>query len=174
MNIKISRICFQTAAILSLAACASGISEQEIIENGQYWQRVHTAEAVYMRGPKAQQLLNRDIARCVTELRELERLGTLRATIPTNPNGRVLNPDEMALENEDTPERDQYLFAEHADFTDFETCMLSKGWERVKYVPYDVAYDASRTYIDSNVNISHARAEANYLHKHGPQTNTNE
>jgi hypothetical protein len=107
-----------------------------------------------MRGPKAQQLLNRDISRCVVELRELERLGTLKGAIPTDAEGRVLDPDQMAIEDQDTPDRDQFLFAEHKDFNDFETCMLSKGWERIMYVPYDTAYDASKTYINSHVHLS--------------------
>ncbi len=143
-----------TCSVLLLSACGASVSEKEIIENGQFWQRVHTSEAVYMRGPKAQQLLNRDISRCVTELRELERLGSLKGAIPTDTKGRILDPDQMAIESQDAPDRDQYLFAEHKDFNDFETCMLSKGWERVMYVPYDEAYDSSKTYINSHVELS--------------------
>ena len=28
---------------------------------------------------------------------------------------------------------------DHFEFVDFETCMRSRGWERLEYVPYDTA-----------------------------------
>lgn len=112
----------------------------------QYWQRVSASELIYTRGPKAQQMLNRDIARCVTELRELERLGQLRNAIPTDPTGRVLDPDEKALYGYDSVDRDGYLLLEGGEYHDFETCMLAKGWERIKHVPYDVSEDSWKSY----------------------------
>lgn len=127
--------------LLALPACGS-----HQIKPGQYWQRIQAADAVYTQGPKAQQMLNRDIAACVVELRELERLGSLRDTIPTDTDGRVLDPDELAVMDRDAPSHHEYLLAEHGNFHDFETCMREKGWERVKHVPFDVAEQALINY----------------------------
>lgn len=138
-------------ALLALTAC---VGDAPHLDNGQYWQRVNMSDAIYAQGPKAQQMLNRDISRCVTELRELERLGTIKNAIPTDFEGRVLDPDEKAMNDWDTPERDQHLLAEHGDYHDFESCMLDKGWERVKHVPYDVAERAEDNYYAANVRYS--------------------
>jgi hypothetical protein len=128
-------------------------AKQLELAHGQYWQRAETSSAIYQRGPKAQQMLHRDIAKCTYEVRELKRLGALRDATPADPNslGRVPDPStpEGRLADWDTPERDGYLYAEHADFHDFETCMLAGGWERVEYLPYDVATEARETYIDT-------------------------
>jgi hypothetical protein len=128
----------------SLPAFA-GINDA-IEERGQYWQRIHTSSALYLRGPKAQQMLNRDIARCVVELRELERLGAVKDAIPEYAEGVVLNSDEAHLHGIDFPERDKDLYAEHSDYIDFEGCMLSNGWERIKYVPYGVAENSRENF----------------------------
>lgn len=134
--------------LLALSACGTGRPQ---IDNGQYWQRVSASDAIYLQGPKAQQILNRDISRCVTELREMERLGQIKDAIPTDFAGRVLNPDERALYDEDTPERDGSLFTEHGDYQNFEACMLDKGWERVKHVPYKVAARAEEAFFANHV-----------------------
>lgn len=47
----------------------------------------------------------------------------------------------------ETPKRDGALRAEYLDYSDFETCMHSKGWERVQHLPYDVAERSRETYI---------------------------
>jgi len=124
---------------------SAGVNDQ-IEKKGQYWQRVNVGSALYLRGPKAQQMLNRDIARCVVELRELERLGAVKNAIPEYAEGLVLSKDEARLKELDFPERDKDLYAEHSDFIDFEGCMLSKGWQRIKYVPFDVAKEAQINY----------------------------
>lgn len=134
---------------LALTACSSG--PRANVKSGQYWQRVSASEAAWQQGPKVQQMLNRDIGRCVTELRELESIGAVKHAIPTDAHGRVLNPDELALYDWDTPERDGHLLAEHSNYHDFETCMLDKGWERVKYVPFDVARRAEENFYRANV-----------------------
>lgn len=125
-------------------------AQADIQMSGQYWQRVSTASALYMQGPKAQQILNRDIARCVVELRELERLGAVKNAIPEYAEGIVLSTDEAKLYGWDTPQRDDELLAEQPDYVDFEGCMLSKGWERIMYVPYDVAKQAENNYLHSH------------------------
>ena len=146
---------FVVLALLTLSACAGSAPK---IDGGQYWQRVSVSEASYMQGPKAQQMLNRDIGRCVTDLRELERLGVIKNAIPTDFSGRVLDPDETdaaKLADWDTPERDGALLAEHTDYQDFEGCMLSKGWERIKSVPFEVAENARRNFYLAHIDYGY-------------------
>lgn len=140
--------------LLSLTACSSQpVDRVALRHDPHYWQRVETSSAVYQRGPKAQQMLNRDIARCVTELRELDRLGAIRYVTPgeINEYGIVPDPDTAAgsLSEWDSPERDGYLRAEHLEYHDFETCMMAKGWERIEHVPYDIAEESREDYIDA-------------------------
>ena len=146
MMIMRSFLVMGLALTFSFPSFAGGIND-DIEHKGQYWQRVHASSAIYLRGPKAQQMLNRDIARCVVELRELERLGAVKKAIPEYVDGVVLESTEARLAGWDTPERDKELFAEHSDYIDFEGCMITKGWERVKYVPFDVAEQAHENYL---------------------------
>lgn len=141
-------------ALLTLAACDSmpdQTADQIETHNAHYWQRTDASSAVYQRGPKAQQMLHRDIAKCVYEVRELQRLGAIRTATPgdVDINGHV--PDTSTpqgrLAAQDTPERDGYLFTEQADFHDFETCMKTAGWDRVQYLPYNIADEARANYI---------------------------
>lgn len=140
-------------ALVSLAACSSTPTESELMRSADYWQRTSTSEAIFQRGPKAQQMLNRDIARCVTELREVERLGFLRTNLPGDNTAGGVPPDPStprgALAQWETPERDGYLYAEHSDYHDFETCMMAKGWERIEHMPYDIGIESRRDYIDA-------------------------
>lgn len=146
-------------ALITLSAC--GTPQGNIVDKGQYWQRSSVSDAAYQQGPKAQQMLNNDIAGCVVELRELERLGQLRNAIPANPRtDRVLSSDEKALAAWDEPERVKYLLSEHGEYHDFETCMISKGWERVKHVPYDVAHEARRNYMKNHVAYNYEERRA--------------
>lgn len=134
-------------ALTLVAACSTPPKAKE----GQFWQRVNASDATYIRGTKAQQLLNRNISRCVTDLRELERLGQLRDTIPTSASGKVLGPDELALRGRDAPQRDGALLAEHYDYHDFESCMLSNGWERTSTIPFETARRAGESYSKNHV-----------------------
>jgi hypothetical protein len=138
-------------AIVALAGCASGPD----IDHGQYWQRINPSESIYQQGPKAQQMLNKDIGRCVVELRELEDLGSIKDAIPTDARGRVLDPDEKKLADWDTPEHDGALFTEHTNYHDFEGCMKAKGWERIKHVPFDVAEHARQNYFLAHVDYGY-------------------
>ncbi len=162
---------FCLSALALLAACSG-----PKIDQGQYWQRSSTSEAIYAQGPKAQQMLNRDISRCVIEIRELEGLGAIKDAIPTDSTGRVLDPDERKMADWDTPERDGQLLAEHTDYTDFEGCMLAQGWERVKYVPYEVATKARRTWFRSHVDYGEDPADARMYQptEHGPYGGLND
>lgn len=155
-------------ALSTLTAC----SNHPRIDRGQYWQRTDASESIYMRGPKAQQILNRDIARCVTDLKELERLGQLKATIPTDYQGRVLDPDELEMLDHDTPERDGHLFSEHFDYHDFESCMRNNGWERIKHVPYDVAKRAIETYEQVHIGFRSKSSSATLGTVYGAEEGT--
>ncbi len=157
MNIMRSFLITTLFLTFSLPAIA-GVND-DIEQKGQYWQRVNTSSAIYLRGPKAQQMLNRNIARCVTELRELERLGAVKDAIPEYAQGVVLSKDEAELAGWDTPERDKELFAEHSDYIDFEGCMLAKGWERIKYVPFDVLEQANENYKDTHTSYRNTSAK---------------
>ena len=142
-------------ALVSLAGCGRPVDPY--VEFGaQYWQRASVSEAAYMQGAKAQQMLNQDIADCVVGLRELERLGALREAIPTDIVGRVKDPDTI-MPDWDTPTHEDYLRTEHQGYTDFEGCMLSKGWERIKYVPYDTAKQSKNSYLKSQIRTPYSR-----------------
>lgn len=145
------------AALLALTACTPAKSVNDV--GGQFWQRISVSEAVYQQGPKAQQMLNRDISRCVVELRELERLGTLKNAIPTDLRGRTLDPNEAEMADWDSPEKNKHLYAEHSDYTDFESCMGEKGWERVEHAPFDVARKGRVNYLKAHVDKDYNPAE---------------
>lgn len=115
-------------------------------------------------------MLNRDISRCVFELRELERLGVIKNAIPTDFQGRVADPDQAALQEWDTPERDRHLFTEHSEYTDFEGCMKAKGWERVEHVPFDVARKGRTNYLKAHIDYDHFDHEKLTHSSHRPAT----
>ncbi len=142
----IMRLFLLTGLALSLSFPSIAGVNDDAEDKGQYWQRVNASSQLYLQGPKAQQLLNRNIAHCVVELRELERLGAVRDAIPEYVDGVVLDDVEARLAGWDTPERDKELFAEHGDYIDFEGCMRAKGWERIKYVPFEVEERARENY----------------------------
>lgn len=139
-------------ASLALSACAQTVTDKDIRERGHYWERSSASSALYLRGPKAQQMLHRDLSRCVVEIRELERLGSIRHHIPAETeNGKAPDPStpQGELAGYETPEKDGYLYAEFLDYHDLESCMMTKGWERVEYVPYNVGEEARETYVET-------------------------
>lgn len=149
-----SKILLSAAALLAVTACET---PTPTIEGGQYWQRVNASSAVYTRGPKAQQMLNQDIAACVVEMRELQRLGAIREPLKTDIRGTVVVPNDygQSRPNPDVPDRNGHLYKELAPYADFDSCMQYKGWERVAWVPYGVGADAAQTYFDSNAVYQH-------------------
>src|SRR5688572_10752918 len=68
-------------------------------DEGQHWQRANPSEQIYQQGPKADQMLDRDIGRCVFELEELRDLGVVHDPIITDPKGRVVETDELPKEH---------------------------------------------------------------------------
>lgn len=150
MKTKFSLILLGVAA-LGLSACAQDI-RMELEQDAQYWQRRDTTDAVYQRGPKAQQMLFRDIARCTTELKEMERLSALRNTIPADAYGEKEvkpNSPEARMADWDTPDRQGYLRAEQYPYSDYETCMRYKGWERTNFVDYETKKRSRNDYLDA-------------------------
>lgn len=144
---KTSLLVLSALTVTSLAACSERPAK---LEDAQYWQRKNATSALYLRGPKAQQTLHMDIATCVNEISELERIGALREAIPADVrNGKVPDPAsaEGKLAKWNTPKRDGALYSEHLPYTDFETCMDAKGWERVESLPYVQADTARADYL---------------------------
>ena len=139
-------------ASLSAATILGACQVPFKMEDAQYWQRKNATSALYLRGPKAQQSLHMDIVTCVNEISELERVGAIRKAIPADTrDGYVPNPKEPEgkMAGWDSPKRDGYLYNEHLPYTDFETCMDTKGWERVEALPYSQADIARRDYLRS-------------------------
>jgi hypothetical protein len=150
-----------SVAVLSftLSACTNGTpysldnTRQIIAQNGDYWQRTDATSAIWMQGIKAQQSLNRDIARCVTELQELVRLGEIKSIYPKDAPapGAASSDAQKNLNTWDQPDRDGVLLTEGAGYHDFESCMVAKGWERVMFVGGDVAYKGATNYMQNHV-----------------------
>jgi hypothetical protein len=133
-----------TGAALSLSGC--GLWNKIKFKDAQYWQRANLRDSFQMDHAGKQQWLNRDIAGCVADMKELGVTGGLRDGIP-GPGGE--NADEAELADWDTPEREGYLNVEHKDFPDFEACMNSRGWRRTDNVNYDTAKKSEETYLES-------------------------
>lgn len=133
---------------LSLSACHG----PKKFEEAKYWQRASASSALYLRGPKAQQMLHMDIADCTSDIKELHRLGEIRRAIPANyRNENDMEPRTVTdgtLDTWETPERDGYLYGEFLEYHDFETCMTAKGWERAEFLPYTEADLARKNYRD--------------------------
>ena len=129
-------------AFIALTSCTV-IEKQEI--TGHYWQRASSDSALYLRGPQAQHQLNKHIAECVYELKELERLGSIRDAVPADLEAERSDQANAGSKTAfyDTPIEDDINFTRYFDYADFDGCMFAKGWERVEYVPYNVA-DTSR------------------------------
>jgi len=129
--------------VLIAAACAP------LPPVGQaYWQRVEDSSALYMTGYKAQQTLDDDIAKCSHEVKELVELDALRRTLPpdTHSDYHVALNKSGDLAYYDTPGAVGNKNVDHADYHDFESCMRTAGWERVKFVRYQTADGAKKNY----------------------------
>lgn len=153
MTMKSLTLALMGTAVLGLSACSGLTTMDSLKQNAYYWQRANVSDSIYQEGPKAQQMLHRDIARCVTELRELNRLTDLRMALPADNNADGNPPDPSTasgdLQQWGSPKRDGYLMTELSDYPDFETCMQAKGWERMEHVPYDVAERSRVNYIET-------------------------
>ena len=131
---------------LSVAACTPGRSLDEAsTHSSDYWQRSEAVESLYLNGPKAQHQLNKDIAACVAEVKELVRLGSIREARP--PQGVATN--QAMRQGWNSVTRDGPLYTEYTDFQDFEGCMAHKGWQRTHYVTPHQADRSRRVYNET-------------------------
>lgn len=139
---KLSRLSVLSVVLLT-GACAMSVPVGQA-----YWQRVEDNSALWMTGPKAQQELDQNIASCVREVDELVRLDAMRETTPPDTHSEYHRALDASgdLSFYDTPTRLGDHMVSHTDFHDFESCMRSKGWERVRYVRYQTALKGRQTY----------------------------
>lgn len=135
--------------ILAATACTSTYAPR--VERGDFWQRTDAASQIYLRGPKAQHTLNHDIANCVAEIKELDRLGSLRQVTP--PDTQTSRSDGAPLggatSGYDTPQYDGANYAAYYEYADFEGCMKEKGWQRMEYVPYQRAKEGREVFSET-------------------------
>lgn len=125
----------------SLAACES-TKRTSFEQESDFWERSDSVSSLYLRGPKAQHQLHKDIAACVAEVKELSRLGTIR---DANPPANIEMNVNLA-EKWQSPGRDGPLHKEYRDFHDFDSCMAYKGWKRVSYVKPEQIDQAKQNY----------------------------
>lgn len=150
------------ATSLFLSGCASYNSPDDVREYGDYWERTESSSAQYLVGPKAQHQLNKDIASCVSQVRELSRLGSVRGATP---------PDNIAMTGAmksywDTPRRDGPLHTEYLNFHDFEGCMNYHGWQRVDYITPARAQAASYNYANTILGVPVPEVWGKNNHQH--------
>lgn len=146
MSSKTLNAVFTAGLILLVAGC------QALPPKAQaYWQRVDDDSALWMTGPKAQQSLEQNIASCVREVDEMVELDALRETTPPDTHSEYHRALKASgdLDFYDTPTRLGEHMVSHSDFHDFDSCMRSKGWERVSYVRYQTAQQSKSNYADT-------------------------
>jgi hypothetical protein len=133
--------CLSVGSLLAMTACGPLPAIKQA-----YWQRVEDNSALYMTGPKAQQKLDEDIATCVRKVDELVELDALRETMPPDTHSEYHHALDKSgdLSYYDTPTRYGDMKVAHTDFHDYESCMRSEGWERVKFVRYQTALKSKR------------------------------
>lgn len=133
-------------AITFLGACTPGRSiDEKQAGSSDYWQRTDAVQSLYLSGPKAQHQLNKDIASCASEVKELTRLGSIREARP--PQGIATN--QAMRQGWNSVTRDGPLHTEYTDFQDFEGCMKHKGWQRSHYVSPRQVNQSRRVYNET-------------------------
>jgi len=137
------RIIGTVIGLLALGACTPKVN----FSNAAYWERINVREAIYLNGSRAQTQLSRDIARCVTVLKEAQTITKLRRAIPGDsaPYEPIV---QKRLHDWDGPERDRALLAEHYNFHNFEDCMHYFGWKRLANLPREDLQRARDNYLN--------------------------
>lgn len=130
---------------LALAACTLRPAPHPEKPEAYYWQRVSASSPLLLQGPKAQQMLDEDIAVCDSELYELERLGAIsvRRSAPEAESGYR---SDTGMER--TRRFEEVVRAVHLPYHDLNGCMAYKGWERVDDIPYSLAEEDQEEYAD--------------------------
>lgn len=151
-------------ASLIVAACTPGQPINTNNSDSDYWQRSDAVESLYLNGPKAQHQLNKDIASCVAEVKELTRLGSIREARPP----QAIAANRAMRQGWNSVTRDGPLYTEHTDFQDFEGCMTYKGWDRTHYVSQTQVNRSKRVYNETirgnntNVDFGGIQGRDNY------------
>lgn len=142
---------FALIALAGVLSVAAACTPTKPLVGDAYWQRIDESSALYMTGPKAQQRLEQDIAGCVREIDELVKLNAIRETTPPDTHSEYRRALDASgdLSYYDTPTRMGSLMVDHSDYHDFESCMRAEGWERNRYVRYEPAMNAEKTYKDT-------------------------
>lgn len=139
---------FAFGLTLGLGACTS-IPSSYVREDQtapRYWQRVTASTSLYLYGPKAQQMLEKDYSACEDELLELGRLGgiqyfdgdnaapTVRPPVKAYHGKRMYHAGSEEEYNEAEVLRHDRIRADYLPYHDMTGCMASKGWEPAKNV----------------------------------------
>ncbi len=149
-------------AILLCAALLSACASQpprpaKLKPDAYYWQRVDAASSALMQGPKAQQMLERDMANCALEIRELEKLAAIRH-IPPKQRKYERRPTRKQSEIARTADKthtDPVVRAPYLPYHDFQACMNYKGWELLEEDKYEIAEEDAQDYADRIINESY-------------------
>lgn len=155
----ITRFIASIAIIFIATPALAQVSDRLIDQESQYWQRINAASAAYTYGVKAQQLLNHNIAFCTAELKTLQDLNHVHRALSKNPKGGFQDVKESEYYGWKTQTPIGVDLNVTGEYHDFEGCMRSHGWERVKYVPYDVASEARETYKATHYKTAIERAK---------------
>ncbi|MBK67181.1 MAG: hypothetical protein CMP22_03515 [Rickettsiales bacterium] len=114
----------------------------------KYWQRIDTHSALYLQGAKAQQTLEEDMSRCVTEIEELVRLGAVRKKLPEGQDS--MSEYKIDAGSSDVywnvPMRYGYRYVDHSQYHDFDSCMRYRGWKRVAFNDFKTLQLSHDTY----------------------------
>ncbi len=134
---------FTMGSVLVLSACQQPMQPTK----EAYWQRIETNSALYLTGPKAQQMLDQDIAGCTNEIKELVELQAIRKTTPPATHYAYHSALEKSgdLAEWETPSHVGDLRVDHTEYHDFESCMRMRGWERVQNIRYQTSHKAKLT-----------------------------
>jgi len=141
---------------IAFIGLAMALSACSVDREFHYWQKTDADTALYLTGPKAQQVLEEDIALCVHQIIELAKIEEIRDGVPgafSDLKGyeqAKVTASMDSLPSWETPERIRDLRVNHSDFHDFEGCMREQGWERVKYVYPDQEEHAKEIYFEHN------------------------
>lgn len=148
MSRSVFRFGFLVATLVASTALVTACANKDY----HYWQKIDPTTAIYLTGPKAQQMLEQDIGQCTHEIIEMDKLAIVRegggepGFFHKNINQKAQAEALSKLPAYDVPEYIRDLRVDHKDFHDFDGCMRHSGWERVKYVDPQAEFRAKAIY----------------------------